>query len=31
MVLLMSVIVTPLGVLAAIYLHEYAKQNALPV
>ncbi|MEI8596374.1 phosphate ABC transporter permease PstA [Photobacterium sp. Hal280] len=27
MVLLMSVIVTPLGVLAAIYLHEYAKQN----
>jgi len=27
MVLLMSVIVTPLGVLAAIYLHEYAQQN----
>ncbi|UTM56661.1 phosphate ABC transporter permease PstA [Photobacterium sp. CCB-ST2H9] len=27
MVLLMSVIVTPLGVLAAIYLHEYAEQN----
>ncbi|MDO6704668.1 phosphate ABC transporter permease PstA [Photobacterium sp. 1_MG-2023] len=29
MVLLMSVIVTPLGVLAAIYLHEYAEQNRL--
>lgn len=29
MVLLMSIIVTPLGVVAAIYLHEYAKQNAL--
>lgn len=27
MVLLMSVIVTPLGILAAIYLHEYAPQN----
>ncbi len=27
MVLLMSVIVTPLGVLSAIYLHEYAKKN----
>ncbi len=29
MVLLMSIIVTPLGVIAAIYLHEYAKKNAL--
>lgn len=28
MVLLMSVIVTPLGVLAAVYLHEYAGRNA---
>lgn len=27
MVLLMSLIVTPLGILAAIYLHEYAPQN----
>lgn len=27
MVLLMSVIVTPLGVIAAIYLHEYARQG----
>lgn len=27
MVLLMAVIVTPLGVLAAIYLHEYASKN----
>ncbi len=27
MVLLMSVIVTPFGVIAAIYLHEYAKQG----
>lgn len=27
MVLLMSVIVTPLGVLAAVYLHEYAGKN----
>ncbi len=29
MVLLMSLIVMPLGVLAAIYLHEYAKKNTL--
>ncbi len=29
MVMLMSVIVTPLGVMAAIYLHEYAGKNAL--
>ncbi len=29
MVLLMSVIVTPLGVIAAIYMHEYAKKNRL--
>lgn len=29
MVLLMSVLVTPLGVLAAIYLHEYAGQHGL--
>ncbi|MBL4831579.1 MAG: phosphate ABC transporter permease PstA [Aliivibrio sp.] len=29
MVLLMSIIVTPLGVVAAVYLHEYAKKNAL--
>lgn len=29
MVLLMSVMVTPVGVLAAIYLHEYARQNLL--
>lgn len=28
MVLLMSIIVTPLGVMAAVYLHEYAKKNA---
>ncbi len=28
MVLLMSVMVTPLGVLAAVYLHEYAGKNA---
>ncbi|MGF1688131.1 phosphate ABC transporter permease PstA [Photobacterium japonica] len=28
MVLLMSVIVTPLGVMAAVYLHEYAGKNA---
>jgi len=28
MVLIMSVIVMPLGVIAAIYLHEYAKNNA---
>lgn len=28
MVLLMSVIVTPLGVMAAIYLHEYAGKNS---
>ncbi len=27
MVLIMSVMVTPFGVIAAIYLHEYAKQN----
>ncbi len=27
MVLLMSIIVTPIGVIAAIYLHEYAKQG----
>ena len=27
--LIMSVIVTPLGVIAAIYLHEYAGKNAL--
>ena len=27
MVMLMGAIVTPLGVLAALYLHEYAKQN----
>lgn len=27
MVLLMSILVTPLGVIAAIYLHEYAKNN----
>ena len=29
MVLIMSIIVMPLGVIAAIYLHEYAKNNAL--
>ncbi|MBV2130783.1 phosphate ABC transporter permease PstA [Rheinheimera sp. SM2107] len=29
MVLLMSVLVTPLGVLAAVYLHEYAKEGLL--
>ncbi len=29
MVLLMSVIVTPFGVIAAVYLHEYAKQGFL--
>ncbi len=29
MVLLMSVIVTPIGVLAAVYLHEYARQGLL--
>lgn len=29
MVLFMSVLVTPFGVLAAIYLHEYASQNTL--
>ncbi|MCK5718599.1 MAG: phosphate ABC transporter permease PstA [Thiomargarita sp.] len=29
MVLIMSVIVTPFGVIAAIYLHEYAKQGFL--
>ena len=29
MVLLMTVIVTPLGVVAAVYLHEYAGKNAL--
>lgn len=29
MVLLMAIIVTPLGVLAAIYLHEYAKKNII--
>ncbi len=28
MVLIMSIIVMPLGVIAAIYLHEYAKNNA---
>ncbi|MEZ8131101.1 phosphate ABC transporter permease PstA [Enterovibrio norvegicus] len=28
MVLLMSVMVTPLGVLSAVYLHEYASKNA---
>ncbi len=29
MVILMSILVTPLGVIAAIYLHEYAKQGTL--
>ncbi|EKM3680321.1 phosphate ABC transporter permease PstA [Vibrio alginolyticus] len=29
LVLIMSIIVMPLGVIAAIYLHEYAKNNAL--
>jgi len=29
MVILMSIIVTPIGVIAAIYLHEYARKNAL--
>jgi phosphate transport system permease protein len=29
MVILMSIIVTPIGVIAAIYLHEYAKQGWL--
>lgn len=29
MVLFMSVLVTPLGVIAAVYLHEYARQNTL--
>ncbi|MDB1124774.1 phosphate ABC transporter permease PstA [Vibrio algarum] len=29
LVLMMSIIVTPLGVLAAVYLHEYAENNAL--
>lgn len=29
MVLLMSVIVTPFGVIAAVYLHEYAGKNAI--
>ncbi|ELB2234948.1 phosphate ABC transporter permease PstA, partial [Vibrio parahaemolyticus] len=29
LVLIMSIIVMPLGVVAAIYLHEYAKNNAL--
>ena len=28
MVLLMSVLVTPFGVIAAVYLHEYARQGA---
>lgn len=29
MVILMSIVVVPFGVLAAVYLHEYAKNNAL--
>ncbi len=29
MVIIMSIVVTPLGVIAAIYLHEYAKQGPL--
>lgn len=29
MVLIMTVIVTPFGVIAAVYLHEYARQNLL--
>ena len=29
MVLIMSVLVTPFGVIAAVYLHEYARQGAL--
>jgi phosphate transport system permease protein len=29
MVMIMAVIVTPFGVVAAIYLHEYAKQNVM--
>ncbi|MBS3934601.1 MAG: phosphate ABC transporter permease PstA [Sulfuritalea sp.] len=29
MVLLMSVVVTPLGIMAAIYMHEYARQGPL--
>jgi len=29
MVLIMSIMVTPFGVVAAVYLHEYAKQGAL--
>ena len=29
MVLFMSVLVTPFGVIAAVYLHEYARQNTL--
>lgn len=29
MVILMSIMVTPFGVVAAVYLHEYAKQGAL--
>jgi len=29
LVLMMSVVVTPLGVLAAVYLHEYAENNVL--
>jgi len=29
MVILMSIIVTPIGVIAAVYLHEYAKQGFL--
>ena len=31
MVFLMTLIVTPFGVLAAVYLHEYAPQNALTI
>jgi phosphate transport system permease protein len=30
MVMLMAVIVTPLGVIAAVYMSEYAKQGFLP-
>lgn len=29
MVILMSIVVTPIGVIAAIYMHEYAKQGTL--
>jgi phosphate transport system permease protein len=29
MVILMAIIVTPLGVVAAVYLHEYAGKNSL--